>query len=94
MFFHSFLTLLFYELQVLVNLHWSLNNVSFILGVTGLPQLPINMVATGSLQWWQNVFLNQMKNAIILHRTKPVIKNCLQAFETLRAYKVEDIVYV
>ena len=76
---------------VLVNLHWSLNNVNFILGVTGLPQLTINLVATGSMQWWQNMFLNQMKNVIILHRTKPVIRNCLQVFETVRTYKVEDM---
>jgi len=70
------------------------NNVSFILGVTSLQQLTINLVATGSMQWWQNVFLNQMKNVIMLHRTKPFIRNCLHAFETLRAYKVEDIMYV
>jgi len=78
-------------MQVLVNLNWNLYNVSFILGVTGLPQLTINLVATVSMQWWQNVFLNQMKNAILLHGTKPVIINCLQAFETVRAFKVEDI---
>jgi len=51
----------------------------FILGVTGLPQLTVNLVATGSMQWWQNMFLNEMKNVIILHRSKPVIRNCLQA---------------